>query len=362
MEVETMLEFREQTNHKVPLCLTIDVEDWFHILESPAVPSIDSWSCLESRIERNLEKLLILLDSFSAKSTLFWLGWLAERHKDLVRKCQAAGHEIACHGYAHVLAHEVGEKAFRNDINRSKAVLEDIISEPIKGFRAPGFSVTDKTAWAFDVIREAGFQYDASIFPASHSHGGIPDAILVPHFIETRYGHLLEIPSSIVEIFGRRTCFFGGGYLRLASRAMIRWGLNRLSQAGQPLVIYVHPREIDPYHPRLPLPATRRFKCYVRLKSTLPKLEWLCRDYHLHSMLEMAENYVKSLYYEAKTLPVINLGNNHSASWTEAKTLSSHQSIRDRILQVEKAMASFLGPPINERLALDKPQFQLHNR
>ncbi|OHB61693.1 MAG: hypothetical protein A2167_01000 [Planctomycetes bacterium RBG_13_46_10] len=352
----------EQTNHKVPLCLTIDVEDWFHILDSPAAPTIEHWSSLESRIERNVEKLLVLLDAFSAKSTLFWLGWLAERHKNLVRKCQTAGHEIACHGYAHILAHEVGEQAFRNDVNRSKAILEDIVNEPIKGFRAPGFSVTNKTAWAFDVIREAGFQYDASVFPASRGHGGIPNAILVPHFIETQHGHLLEIPSSIVEVFGRRACFFGGGYLRLASKSMIKWGLNRLLEAGQPLVVYIHPREIDPYQPRLPLSLKRRFKCYVRLKSTISKLEWLCRDYQLYTMLEMAENYIKSLYYEARTLPVINLGGNHRITWTdsgeEVRTPVGHQSIRDRILKVEKAMATFLSPAINEHVILNEPQLQ----
>jgi polysaccharide deacetylase family protein (PEP-CTERM system associated) len=384
MEVGIMTEFRGQANQKPSLCLTIDVEDWFHILDSPVVPSIEYWSSLESRIERNVEKLLILLDSFSAKSTWFWLGWLAERHKNLVRKCQAAGHEIACHGYAHILAHEVGEQAFRKDISCSKAILEDIIGEPIRGFRAPGFSVTNKTAWAFDVITEVGYQYDASVFPASRAHGGMPDAIVEPHFIETTNGYLLEIPSSVVEIFGRRMCLFGGGYLRLASKPLIKWGLNRLLAAGKPLVFYVHPREIDPEHPRLPLSLTRRFRSYVRLKSTLSKLEWLCRDYQMCSILEMAESYIKSFYYQAMTLPVVNPRGNHriigTDSIVEEKTLADRpigrlranfgelnrvvskvkpQFFRDKLLKVEKAMAAFLGPAIEERSSLEEPKLQI---
>jgi polysaccharide deacetylase family protein (PEP-CTERM system associated) len=357
-----MLKFRDKPNIRKPLCLTIDVEDWFHILESPAVPSIEHWSRLESRIERNLEKLLNLLDPFSVKCTLFWLGWLAERHKGLVRRCQAAGHEIACHGYAHVLAHKVGEQAFRKDISRSKAILEDIIGEPVRGFRAPGFSITNDSAWAFDVIKETGYQYDASVFPAHHAHGGMPNAILGPHFIETQNGHLLEIPSSVVKIFGWRTCLFSGGYLRLATKPMIKWGLNRVQAADQPLIIYVHPREIDPYHPRLPLSLIRRFKSYVGLKSTISKLEWMCQNYQLCSMLEMVENYIKSFYLEARTLPVVNMRGDHkitkAKSVGETITLVSNEAFRDRLLQVERAMSTFLGQAIEEHIALEKPRLQ----
>jgi len=306
------LGFRNPSDYKASLCLTVDVEDWFHILGSPVVPGIECWSGLESRLERNLDKLFTLFDSCSAKCTFFWLGWLAERHKELVRRCQMEGHEVACHGYAHVLAYEVGEQAFREDIRQCKAIIEDIIAEPVRGFRAPGFSITNQSLWAFDVIKECGYQYDTSIFPAPRGHGGMPEAILGPHFIETRYGPLLEIPSSVVKIFGRRTSFFGGGYLRLATKPMIAWGLNKLQAASQPLVVYVHPREIDPHHPRLPLSLKRRFKCYVRLKSTWPKLEWLCRDYRLCSMLQMAENFIRSSYYEARTVQVVKLKGRNS--------------------------------------------------
>jgi polysaccharide deacetylase family protein (PEP-CTERM system associated) len=331
---------------------TVDVEDWFHILDTDVVPNIEQWHLLESRIERNIQKLLGLLDAFSVKATFFWLGWVAERHKSLVRKCQSAGHEIASHGYAHVLAYKVGEKAFRQDIYRAKDILEDITGEPIIGFRAPGFGITKESVWAFEVIKESGYQYDSSVFPASRRHGGISDSLLGPYFIETRSGHLLEIPTSAIEMLGRRLSIFGGGYLRLANKQMIRWGINKLQASGQPLIVYIHPREIDPDHPRLPLTLRRRFKCYVHLNSVSSKLEWLCRNYPFCSMLEMIEKYVRSFYLESKTIPVTNFNGIYTStiSSNELKESSSYISskiFRDKLLLVERAMANFLSPAHN---------------
>jgi polysaccharide deacetylase family protein (PEP-CTERM system associated) len=340
-------------------CLTIDVEDWFHILDSPATPSITRWPSLESRIERNLDILLAMLDSFSVKVTFFWLGWLAERHPNLVRACHDAGHEIASHGYAHVLAYEVGPAAFRQDITRAKLLLEDMTGETIRGFRAPGFSITSRAPWAFDVIKEAGYQYDSSVFPASRAHGGIPDSLLGLYFVETGNGHLLEIPMSIVEMFGRRTSLFGGGYMRLASKRLIKWGIRRLQAAQQPLIIYVHPREIDSEQPRLPLGLLRRFKCYVNVNSTLPKLKWLCESYRFYTLLEMVEDYIRSFYLQSRTIPVMRMAGRGAAGTPapapqEQVNRTHHELFRNRILLVESAMADFLdtqpaGPAQNNR-------------
>lgn len=271
--------------------LSVDVEDWFHILDSSAVPSIERWSYLESRIERNVEKLLGLLDSFSVKGTFFWLGWAAERHKDLVRKCSEAGHEIASHGYGHVLAYKVGKECFKEDIERGKKILEDIVGERVLGCRSAGFGVTKDVRWVFNTIAEVGYEYDSSVFPASRGHGGMPDSQLGPYVIKTQNGLLIEVPMSAIEVFGFRLSFFGGGYLRLSPKWLIRWGIDRLHAAGNPLIIYVHPREIDPDHPRLPLSPVRRFKCYVNLKSTLLKLRWLCQQYKFCTMRDLVDSF-----------------------------------------------------------------------
>ncbi len=269
--------------------LTIDVEDWFHILDSPAVPAIEKWDSLESRLERNLERILEILDEHDVKGTFFWLGWIAERHRDLVLRCQAGGHEIASHSYGHVLAYETGREQFRQDIDRAKKALEDITGQPILGFRAPGFGITGDARWAFDVIEQAGYTYDSSVFPTNRGHGGIAGSQLGPHLIETSNGPLREIPMSIVEVMGKRFNLFGGGYLRISPLWLIRWGIERLKASNQPLVIYLHPREIDPDHPRLPLGTVRRFKSYVNLKSTAPKLEWLCHNLSFRLMRDFSE-------------------------------------------------------------------------
>lgn len=267
----------------------MDVEDWYHILDSPAAPPIDIWSALESRIERNIRKILEIFDENRTRATFFWLGWVAERHKQLVRMCQNAGHEIASHGYGHVLAQQAGVRAFREDVIRAKNILEDTIGQPVPGFRAAGFGFTNQTPWAFDAIKEVGHYYDSSVFPTSHGHGGMKESPLKPYVIRTPMGPLIELPASAVELFGGRYSFFGGGYLRLSPLSVIRWGIRQLNKKNRPLIIYIHPREIDPTHPRLPLNLLRRFKCYVNLKSTLPKIEWLCGNYVFLTMSELAE-------------------------------------------------------------------------
>jgi polysaccharide deacetylase family protein (PEP-CTERM system associated) len=288
----------------VPNALTIDVEDWFHILDNAAVPPMDDWASQPSYVEGNTARVLDLLSAARVKATFFWLGWIAERHKSLIRRCTQEGHEIASHGYAHLLPCKAGEERFRADIIRAKDVLEDVSGREVAGFRAAGFGITEAEPWAFDVIRKAGYLYDASVFPAHHGHGGLLRAPLVPHFIETRSGALFEIPMSVAELCGRRFGLFGGGYLRLAPKWMIKWGVARLQAHGRPLVVYVHPRDIDPDQPRLPLPWVRRFKCYVNLHTTFGKLKWLCQNYRFGTMRDLMDAYLSQVAMEAETVPV----------------------------------------------------------
>jgi polysaccharide deacetylase family protein (PEP-CTERM system associated) len=270
---------------------SVDVEDWFNILDCDQAPLIDQWAEQDIYFQKPLNDLLAMLDATKTQATFFWLAWFAERYPDLVRRCYNAGHEIASHGYGHVLAYQAGRKVFAEDIKKSKKILENIIQAPVNGFRAAGFSTLNDTMWTFEEIKDAGYLYDSSVFPASRGHGGMHDSKLEPHLISTKSGDLLEFPQSMIEILGKRVSFFGGGYLRLAPLSMIKWGIKQLKNDGRPLIVYIHPREVDPAHPRLTLPFIRRFKCYVNLKSTMKKLEWICKNHDFITMNQAIEIY-----------------------------------------------------------------------
>ena len=267
-----------------PCYLTVDVEEYYNILDVPGEIPFEQWKDQKRLLPGNLERLLELFDRHGVKVTMFVLGYFAEQYPELIRRCHDAGHEIASHGYAHVLAYKVGREAFAEDIRRGKAVLENIISEPVLGFRAAGFSTTDDSRWTFDEVRKAGYLYDASVFPSSRGHGGMKSSGLHPYRIQTSAGELLEIPQSMIRIGWKRVCLFGGGYLRLAPLPLIVWGTRRLQKNHTPFVLYVHPREIDPTHPRLAMNMFRRFKSYVNLKSTYPKLDYICGHFPIVQM------------------------------------------------------------------------------
>lgn len=274
---------------------SVDVEDWFHILESGAAPEIKKWGSLESRIEHNLNRILKLLDDHSIRGTFFWLSWLAERHPELVTRCKQQGHEIACHGYAHLLPWKVGPRAFKADVSRGKKILEDITGEQVVGFRTAGFGISNKTRWALEAIAEAGYMYDSSIIPVFSGHGEIYDSEYRPFTIPTQNGTLIELPMSTLHLFYLKLPIIGGGYLRLFPKWFIRWGIDRLWKTDRPVIIYIHPREIDLGHPRLQVGPIKYFRCYFNLKSTMPKLKWLCENYSFCTIREIAENFEKSL-------------------------------------------------------------------
>ncbi len=270
-------------------CLTINVEDWFHILGPHASPPQDDWHTLPCMVQRNVETLLELLEEYHVRATMFWLGWVARKHPALVRKCADQGHEIASHGYAHLLPCQVGPFAFRQDVAQAKRVLEDITSLPVPGFRAPGFGITESSAWAFNVIREAGHEYDASVFPAARAQGGMHKAPMQPYPMPTAAGRLTEIPMSVVRLRNRRICLFSGAAFRLAPIRLIDWGVEQLAGEGRPVVALVHPREIDPDHPRLPMGLVQRFRSYAGLRTMAARIRWLCEHCDLRPMADLAD-------------------------------------------------------------------------
>lgn len=294
-----------------------------------------------------MDRILELLQEHGVRATFFWVAWLAERHKSLLRRCSQAGHEIASHGYHHVLPYQVGPDHFRGDIDKAKKVLEDISGGPVLGFRVAGFGIKSDTRWVFEVIREVGYKYDSSVLPAQGGHGGISDSLLGPYFVETSSGYLLEVPISVVMVLGHRMPMFGGGYLRLAGMAMLKWGVKRLQVLGQPLVVYFHPREIDPGQPRLPLRPLRRFKYYVNLRSTMPKLKWLCKGYSFGTMTALIESYIKSYCNKSISIQVVSLKGGRVVESplpvAEGPTdVVSKRAVGKRPAAMEKALADFL--------------------
>ncbi len=269
--------------------LSVDVEEWFHILEVEGTPPMDDWVKLESRVERNFERLLERFDVHDVSVTCFFLGWVAEKFPHLVRRAAEAGHEIASHGYAHELVYTQTPAEFRRDVERTRLLLEDLSGTAVAGYRAPGFSITSETLWAFEELVRAGYRYDSSLFPASRGHGGLAGAERAPHTIDTPAGPLLEFPISVAHLMGRRLCFFGGGYLRFFPISMIRKMTRQVNGEGLPVIYYVHPREIDPDHPRLPMSRVRHFKSYVNLSSTMKKLDAIMREQPLASFRDWME-------------------------------------------------------------------------
>lgn len=269
---------------------SIDVEDWFNLSGTGLEPPVSQWDQLETRVERNLRVLFELLSERGSTATCFIIGYFAKRFPHLVREAVAAGHEIASHSCFHRLIYEMSPQEFYQDALTSRKLLEDISGGPVRGYRAPAFSVTERTPWFFEQLAAAGYTYDSSVFPAAHQTGGLATAKFAPHRIETPAGALTEFPITVVHLLQKPMCFFGGGYLRLFPYPLIRIMGRRALDEGRPIIFYIHPREIDPGHPRLPLSRRRRFTCYVNLRTTRPKLEHILRDFHVSSF----EKYIAS--------------------------------------------------------------------
>ncbi|MFA5112646.1 MAG: XrtA system polysaccharide deacetylase [Desulfobaccales bacterium] len=258
--------------------LTIDVEDWFHTSALDPYIGPEQWDHLAPRVVANVQRLLEILASHQTRATFFILGWVAERFPELVREIDALGHEICSHGYRHRLIYHLAPAQFKDFLQRSKQILEDIVGKPVRGYRATSFSIVQKTLWALDLIREAGFIYDSSIFPVSHHDiyglGGCPR---FPFKFENG---LIEIPPSTIKIFGRNIPLGGGGYFRLYPYWMTRLGIRRINREGYPAMVYLHPWELDPQCPRVTQANSRtRFRQYINLTKTEGRLHQLLSEF-----------------------------------------------------------------------------------
>lgn len=258
--------------------MSIDVEDYFQVSAlAPYIPRAD-WDRRECRAEANVRRILGMLDEAGVKATFFTLGWIAERHPQLVKDIVAAGHELASHGYGHERASDLDRAAFTQDVRRAKALLEDLGGVPVQGYRAPSFSIGAQNLWAFDVLQEAGYRYSSSVYPIAHDHYGMPDS---PRFAYPVREGLIEVPVTTNRIGGRNLPSSGGGYFRLLPYGVSRWLIRRVNEVdAQSAVFYFHPWEIDPEQPRVPgVDAKSRFRHYVNLARTEGRIRRLLSDF-----------------------------------------------------------------------------------
>jgi polysaccharide deacetylase family protein (PEP-CTERM system associated) len=265
--------------------LTIDVEDYFQVAALAEAVRREDWHSMEYRVEANTQRILSLLDRHNAKATFFTLGWVAEKSPELVRTIQKEGHEIASHGYSHQLIYNQTPEVFRDETRRSKAILEDITGEPITGYRAASYSITNESRWALDILAEEGFVWDSSIFPVRHDRYGMPGTPRWPHTLTTDKGYkLAEFPLSTLKLPGYTLPIAGGGYFRLFPYWFSQWGLGSINRQGQPFVFYLHPWEVDPGQPRLDVKWFSRFRHYNNLDVCEARLSKLLGHFPFTTM------------------------------------------------------------------------------
>ena len=259
--------------------MTVDVEDYFQVSAFEDHVDKKTWNNIPRRVEVNVDRILQLFDSHSVKATFFTLGWLAERHPEMVKRIVQQGHELASHGWEHIRVTEQTPAAFREDITRTKRMLESISGQEIKGYRAASYSINASNLWAQDELADAGYRYSSSIVPIKHDLYGMPEA---PRFaFDVADGRLLEIPVSTIPLLGRNINCGGGGWFRLFPYAFSRWALERVNERdGQSANFYFHPWEIDPDQPRqLNLDWKTRFRHYINLNRTYGRMDKLLVDF-----------------------------------------------------------------------------------
>ncbi|MCH8824379.1 MAG: polysaccharide deacetylase family protein [Planctomycetes bacterium] len=271
--------------------LSFDIEDWFHMVGIDAVEDPDTWPSLPSIVVEQTNWIVQTLSEADVKATFFMLGWVAERYPQLVKLIADAGHELATHSYWHRRVFELTPDNFREDLMRSIEVIESAGGKKVLGFRAPSFSITPGTEWAFDVLHDVGLKYDASLFPAKRGHGGYPCPMKSHMFTEAPSGKPMpELPMSVMQVGPLRLPFSGGGYLRLLPKWAIYKGFKQLNSAGELVVVYLHPRDFAPDCPRVDMPLHRKFKSYVGLKHTKSKLKAMLKRYRFDTCESILRN------------------------------------------------------------------------
>lgn len=284
--VKTMVEPQDLKRQKGPIKdermihgLTFDIEEHFQVAAFDSLARRRHWETLESRVERNTQILLDVLAERGITATMFVLGWIAERNKGLIRRIVDAGHELASHGYGHELITVHNPRTFREDISRTKHLLEDIAGQEVFGYRAPTFSIIKETEWALPIIVEEGYRYDSSIIPSDHDFIGIPGTNPWIHQIPTSAGPLWEIPPSTYDWAGFKITVASGIIFRLFPYFVFRQLIRYFESQGHPLIMHLHPWELDPEQPRMRGTSLSQFRHYLNLNKVQSRLTQLLQDF-----------------------------------------------------------------------------------
>ncbi len=264
--------------------LTIDVEDYFQVAAFADIVSPADWGGMEQRVEGNMAAILRLLKSHGVRATFFVVGWVAERHPEVVKTIVADGHDLGCHSYWHRNIYDLTPEEFREDTLRAKGILEEVSGKKVVAYRAPSYSITAKSLWALDILAEAGFTVDSSIFPILHDRYGIPDSPRFPYPLSQP--GMKEFPISTSLFFGKKIPVAGGGYFRLFPYWFTRMALRKINDAeGQPFVFYLHPWEIDPAQPRFAKATLlSKFRHYNNLDRTMGRFQRLLNDFQFRPL------------------------------------------------------------------------------
>ncbi|MCP3920336.1 MAG: DUF3473 domain-containing protein [bacterium] len=272
--------------------LSFDVEEFFQVANLKEHFPPDKWDDVPSRLDVGMDAILALLDAHGARATMFFLGWIAERHPALVRRCVDAGHEIASHGYEHKFLGEIATpEALDLDLARTEEALIAAGGPRPVGFRASTFTLTRDTWWAFDVLVARGYQYDSSVHPVRHPTYGVPDFEPTPSVVHAPGGggEIVEFPVATYPMIGKNMPVGGGGYFRLLPGWLHRSAMRGLERKGRPVALYLHPWEFDPGQPRMEAPFLKRFRHYLNLDKSLGRLERLVKEFRFGTMLEALE-------------------------------------------------------------------------
>ncbi len=270
--------------------ISVDVEEWFQVENMKKVIPRSQWDQLESRVERSVQLLLDLFARHRTQATFFVLGWIAQRHPEMVRRIAEAGHEVASHGPDHSMLYDLDRDGFLSLMKGQRELLEELSGQRVIGYRAPTFSITRRNWWVLELLPELGFRYDASVFPFKRERYGVAGAPLAPHRISFPNGKsLIELPPSVLRLGEKALPVAGGGYFRLWPFAFTAWAVERIAEEGRPFLFYCHPWEFDPDQP-VPkgMPLKARLLHRLNLNKTYPRLEMLLKRFEFTTYADLA--------------------------------------------------------------------------